>query len=232
MSDPARPLQSHTLEEQKKKLGIAAAALVENQQVVGLGSGSTAAYAVVELGRLIKEENLQINCVSTSHDTTLVAHQAGIHCMPLSAIHEIDISIDGADEIDPQFCLLKGGGGAHAQEKLVHAMSKRFVVIAAASKRVTSLGEKFPVPVEILPAAMAYVSVILKKELGAKSVHLRSSPGKCGALVTDNGNWILDASFNIEAPLSLEEKINKISGVVENGIFAKLRPKAEDCLIL
>ncbi len=217
----------------KQKLGISGAALVQSGQVVGLGTGSTTAYAIIELGRRLREQELvRINCVSTSHDTSLLAQQAGLRCLPLASVKEVDISIDGADEIDPQFCLLKGGGAAHTQEKLVHVMSKRFVVIADTSKQVKRLGEKFPVPIEILPAAMTYVSTILKKTLAAHSVSLRSSAGKCGPLVTDNGNWILDANFDIEEPLALEEEINKISGVVENGIFAKIRPQSKDCLVL
>ena len=218
------------MENQKQKVALAAAALVESGQVVGLGTGSTVAYAIKELGRRAKEDGLKIECVSTSFDTSFLAEQASLHCLSLEHLEQVDISIDGADEIDGQFCLLKGGGGSHTREKIVHAMSKRFVVIADSSKRVKRLGERFPIPIEILPSAKSFVCSQLR-QIGAYDLRLRTSQGKRGPLFTDNGNWIIDARFFIEDPAQLEQGINQICGVLENGVFAKICPQAKDCFI-
>ena len=219
------------MEQAKKKAALAAIALVKNGQSVGLGTGSTAAFAIEELGRRVKEEQLKLRCVASSYDSAFLATEAGLSCVPLENISELDISIDGADEIDPQFYLLKGGGASHTREKLMHAMSKRFVLIADSSKKVKVLGQNFPVPVEILPSAQAFVCKKIT-ELGAQKIQLRKGQGKRGPLFTDNGNWILDAHFELTEPLALEVKINEIPGVLENGIFAKIRPQKQDCLIV
>ena len=219
------------MDEAKKNAAAAAAALVKNGQSLGLGTGSTAAFAIEELGRRVKEEQLEIACAASSYDSAFLAAKAGLNCIPLENVSELDLSIDGADEVDPQFYLIKGGGASHAREKLMHAMSKRFVLIADASKKVQILGQNFPVPVEILPSARAFVCKKLA-ELGGQNIQVRMSSGKRGPLFTDNGNWIIDAHFKITEPLALEIKINEVPGVLENGIFARIRPQKQDCFIV
>ena len=217
---------------QKQKAAIAAVALVQAEQSVGLGTGSTTAFAIAELGKRVREEGWKLRCTASSFDSAFLASQAGLICEPLEQFEQLDISIDGADEIDSKCCLIKGGGAAHSREKLMHAMSQRFVVIADSSKRVSTLGERFAVPVEILPSSLSFAQSKLR-ELGAVSSHVRSTSGKCGPLVSDNGFWILDARFSkIVEPQKLELAINQITGVLENGIFATIRPEPKDCLIV
>ena len=216
----------------KKEAALRASSLVEEGQSLGLGTGSTSAFFIEELGRRVQEENLKLSYVAaSSHDSALLAERAGLSCRPLENTSELDLSIDGADEVDPQCFLLKGAGASHTREKLMHAMSKRFVLIADSSKKVEFLGQNFRVPVEILPCAYSFVSKELR-QLGAQETQLRQGSGKCGPLFTDNGNWILDVRFEIKDALALELEINSIPGVLENGIFAKIHPQKEDCFIV
>jgi len=205
--------------EQKKAAALKAAALVQTGQKVGLGTGSTAAFVIQELGRRAKEENLQIECVTTSFQSMNIAIASGLKVFPVQALGFLDISIDGADEIDPSLNLIKGGGAAHTLEKIVHASASQFIVVADDSKLVDKLGSKFYVPVEVIPYAIALVEKKLK-DLGASEVVLRNAVKKDGPIVTDNGNFVYDAKFDITDPVSLEAKINSIPGVVENGIFS------------
>lgn len=205
--------------QQKKEAALKAADLVKSGQRVGLGTGSTAAYAIEELGRRKREEGLDILCVVTSYQSQTLALRYGLNILPLSAVDRLDISIDGCDEIDSEFCLIKGGGGAQTIEKIVHAMSECFIVISDSSKRVKRLGEKFAVPVEIIPSALSFVQKELLR-LGSSEAILRAAVNKDGPIITDNGNFIVDARFFIENPLKLEHEMNSIPGVVENGIFA------------
>ncbi len=216
-------------EDRKELLAKRAAGLVSSGLRVGLGTGSTAAFVIRELGRRVREEQLSIRCVATSAQSALLAQQVGLAPELLQGFSEVDISIDGADEIDPQCNLIKGGGGAHTLEKLVHALSRRFVVVADPCKLVKRLGEKSPVPVEILPEATSYLLRRLES-LQPSKMHLRSSSAKQGPVVTENGNYIIDLWLNIEEPRDMEERINLIPGVVENGIFAHIRPNYSDCI--
>lgn len=217
--------------EAKRAAGIAAAGLVENMQTVGLGTGSTAAFAIAELGRRVREENLRIECVATSFSSQRLAVAAGLSIVPIDACAKLNVSIDGADEIDPGLHLIKGGGAAHTLEKLVHAMSDRFVCVADPSKLVAMLGEKFAVPVEVLPQSLSFVERKLS-ELGAVEVSLRMAVRKDGPVITDSGNLVLDARFpKIDQPIALEDAITTIPGVLENGIFGHVRPRPGDCII-
>lgn len=198
-----------------------AAALVESNQRVGLGTGSTAAFAIKELGRRVREEGLEIECFATSFSASVLAAEAGIQVLPTDTIKEIDISIDGADEIDPALNLIKGGGAAHTREKIVHALSKKFIVVADVSKQVERLGGGFAVPIEVLPQALGLVQRRLA-ELGAVEVLIRMAARKDGPVISDQGNLILDARFTIDRPEQLEAELNAIPGVVENGIFSPL----------
>jgi ribose 5-phosphate isomerase A len=185
---------------------------VKDGMVVGLGTGSTAEYFIQGLAKL----KLKVVCVPTSLRSEKLAKQLGLVVDSLEAHPRIDLDVDGADEIDQQFNLIKGGGGAHTTEKRVAEKSTVFIVIADHSKLVTQLG-KFPVAVEFEAS---------KK--GSVGEHLRALGGipvLREGFVTDRGNLIFDVRFNIQNPKKLEEEIDAISGVVENGIFARRRPE-------
>jgi ribose 5-phosphate isomerase A len=209
------------LEDLKKVAGIKAADLIQTNQKVGLGTGSTAFYAIKHLAERIKSEGLQIQAVSTSFSTTLLCQSYGIPLIDSGALNHLDIAIDGADEIDDQKNLIKGRGGAHTLEKIVAAMSDRYIIIADDSKKTARLGSRFPVPVEVNPKALELCKKQLQA-LGALEVVLRmGSPAKDGPVVTDSANFILDAFFKtISDPAYLEKEINNIPGVLDNGIFA------------
>lgn len=204
---------------QKRLAGVHASKYVESGMLVGLGTGSTTAFAVHELGRRIREENLSIRCVATSYSTLMFAVEEGLPLIPLHSVSRLDISIDGADEFDSELNLIKGGGAAHTQEKLVHAMSDRFIVVADPSKRVERLGARFPIPVEVIRESVGFVTEKLK-EMGASSVSLRIGAGKDGPVVTDNGNFVLDMMIPVVDPGKLELELNSIPGALENGIFS------------
>lgn len=210
-----------SMAEFKKEAALRAAALVESGQKVGLGTGSTAAFAIEELGRRVREEGLKIACYATSFSAAVLAQEAGLTVLPTDTVEEIDISIDGADEIDPRLNLIKGGGAAHTREKIVHALSRRFVVVADVSKLVDRLGSGFAVPLEVLPQALGLVHKRLLA-LGAAAVDVRMAVKKDGPVISDQGNLILDARFAVEDPRALETDLNSIPGVVENGIFSPL----------
>ncbi len=207
----------------KEDAALKALQFVKDHITIGLGTGSTTAIFIKLLGEKIQKENLDVLCCTTSYQSFLLAKEYHIKVVPIQYFDEIDISVDGADEVDPQFNLIKGGGAAHTLEKIVHSMSKNFICIVDPSKKVSHLGEKFFVPVEIIPEA---VEVVKKKlfTLNAKEVNLRMAQKKDGPVVTDNGHLILDVKFKNFQPEELEIKINAIPGVVENGIFALYKP--------
>lgn len=203
--------------ELKKIAGYAAAELVEDSNVVGLGTGSTTHYLIERLGQRIKEEKLDILGIPTSYQSFLLAKDAGITITTLDE-YSIDIAVDGADEVDKEFNLIKGGGAAHTLEKIVDESSKRFVVIVDDSKLVEKLGA-FPVPLEVIPQACRTVSDHIKSINGIPA--LRMAQRKDGPVITDNGNFVIDVKFeSIDNPAVLEKDLNAIPGVVENGIFA------------
>jgi ribose 5-phosphate isomerase A len=187
--------------------------------VVGLGSGSTAAYAIEALGTRIKHERLNVLGIPTSYQAFLLAVQHGIAVTTLEEHPVIDVTIDGADQIDPQLNLIKGMGAALAREKIVASASKQNIIIADENKKVQVLGEKdHPVPVEVLPFAISLVKRRIE-DAGGKAV-VREGKGKVGPVITDNGNAILDAVFGAIADVAaLEQKLKMIPGVVETGLF-------------
>jgi len=201
------------LDLEKQLAGRVAANLVEAGSIVGLGSGSTATCAIHCLGERVRQ-GLKIMGIPTSQKTQQLAQQLGI---PLGTIEEhpqIDIDIDGADEIDPQLNLIKGGGGALLREKIIASASRRFVVVGDSSKQVGHLG-KFPLPVEVIPFAESLISKRIAA-LGAQ-VSLR---GAANPYVTDEGHHILDCTFGeILDPAALSAKLRTIPGVVEHGLF-------------
>jgi len=214
------------VEEAKRRVGVEAAKLVEDGMVVGLGTGSTAAYFIEELGRRVVREGLKVKGVPTSYQAYLKALESKVPVVNLDEVDHIDLSVDGADEVDHVLNLLKGMGAALAREKVVDSMAKVFVVVVDETKMVRRLGETKPVPVEVLPFSHRYVAERLR-ELGGKPRLRMAGEVKDGPVVTDNGNFILDVEFPpISRPAELERRIKLIPGVVEVGIFAGLAKKA------
>jgi len=208
-------------EEAKKRAALEAVKHVKNGFVLGLGSGSTAAYAIQEIGRRIQQESLQILGVPTSYQALLAAVNCGIPLTTLNEHPELDLTIDGADQIDKALNLIKGMGGALTREKIVASASKKLVIVADETKLVEKLGTNHPVPVETLPFALPTV-VSKVREMGGRPV-LREGKGKVGPVVTDNGNFIVDVDFGlINAPKELNSRLKSIPGVVETGLFIEM----------
>jgi ribose 5-phosphate isomerase A len=212
--------------EQKEVIQLVAAsavdALVKSGMKLGLGTGSTAIHAVRRVGALLAEEKIQnIKAVATSFQTIIECENLGIPLFTLNSREiggELDLTIDGADEADPQNRCVKGGGGALLLEKIIAYASFNYAIIIDESKIVENLGLKFPVPVEVIPGARLPVSRSLEK-LGAE-VKLREALRKAGPVITDHGNLILDIRFREAVnPVALEIELNRIPGVVENGFF-------------
>ena len=210
------------IQEQKQKAALEAVKHVKDGFVVGLGSGSTAAFAIEAIGERIKHEKLHVMGIPTSYQAFLLAVECGIPITTLDEHPQIDLTIDGADQITPELNLIKGMGAAMAREKIVAAASKINVIIADEKKKVKLLGENNQsVPIEVLPFA---ISLTKRKiiEAGGKPV-LREGKGKLGPVITDNGNAILDSYFGeIAKPAELAIKVKMIPGVVETGFFVGL----------
>ena len=208
------------VEALKAEAGRAACKYVEHGMNVGLGTGSTVKYTILELGRRVKEEGLEIIGVPTSIATEALATEVGIPLASLDDLNGLDIVIDGTDEFDPQFQLIKGGGAALLREKVVAQSSARMVVVADQRKQVATLGD-FPLPVEITPFSHLTTVRALEELLGC-SVTLRTNDA--GTLVTDNGNYIVDAHTGptINNPLEMERMILNIAGVVQVGLFINM----------
>lgn len=203
----------------KQEVGRAAANRVKSDSIVGLGTGSTTAYAIEYIGdRLAKGELKNIVGIPTSFQAEVLAKKYGIPLTSLDAIEKIDIAIDGADEVDPQKNLIKGGGAAHTREKVVDTLAEQFIVVVDSGKLVDKLGSTFLLPVEVIPMAMTPVMRKLA-QLGGKP-ELRMGIKKAGPVVTDQGNLVIDVKFEqIDNPAELEQKINNFPGVLENGLF-------------
>jgi len=210
------------IEKEKKNAALEAVKHVKDGFIVGLGSGSTAAYAIEEIGNRIKHEALHVLGVPTSYQALLLAVKHRIQITTLEEHPTLDLTIDGADQIDEELNLIKGMGGALAQEKIVAFASKELVIVADESKKVKVLGENnHPVPVEVLPFA---ASIVMRKmrEISGKPV-LREGTGKIGPVITDNGNVIIDVEFGlIRDPMKLERRLKEFPGVVETGLFINM----------
>jgi len=205
-------------EEAKRKVALEAVKHVQDDFIVGLGSGSTAARVIQEIGEKIRHENLRILGVPTSHQAMMLAVRCGVPLTTLNEHPQLDVAIDGADQVDRELNLIKGMGGALTREKIVASAARQLVIVADETKLVEKLGTNQPVPVEVLPFALPTV-VIKMKELGGKPV-LREGEGKVGPVVTDNGNFVVDADFGpIRAPKELDLQLKSIPGVVETGLF-------------
>jgi ribose 5-phosphate isomerase A len=205
-------------EVEKEAAGRAAAGLVVDGQIVGLGTGSTAYFTILALGERMKT-GLKIIGIPTSVHTAEVARAVGIPLTTLDEHPEIDITIDGADEVDPQLRLIKGGGGALTREKVIASASKKMVVVVDSSKAVKVLG-KFPLPVEVI----AFARTVIERKIVSLggSPNLRMNPdGK--PFLTDNGNQILDCGFRqITDPPALALTLSDTPGIVEHGLFIGL----------
>jgi ribose 5-phosphate isomerase A len=209
----------------KQEVGKAAAALVQSGMIVGLGTGSTTAYAIEYLGSRLKSGEIKdIQGIPTSFQAEVLAKKYGIPLTTLDAVDRIDIAIDGADEVDPQKNLIKGGGAAHTREKVVDALADQFVVVVDGNKLVDRLGSTFLLPVEVIPMAMTPVMRAIEK-LGGKP-ELRMGVKKAGPVITDQGNMVIDVKFDaIDDPAELEKTLNNIPGVLENGLFVGVADK-------
>ncbi len=195
---------------------------VESGMKVGLGTGSTAAWLVRCLGQMVRDEGLSIKGVPTSTRTAKLARDAGIDVISLDDAKWLDVTIDGADEFDPDLQLIKGGGGAHLQEKIVATASDRMIVITDASKKVETLGN-FPLPVEVLRFGMKTTQALIEETLVGMDVLGRETSVRLNGnlpFMTDEGNHIIDLHLKqINKPRQLSLVLNQIPGVVENGLF-------------
>jgi ribose 5-phosphate isomerase A len=211
-------------DELKRQVGRELASRVQDGECIGVGTGTTVDAALVAIGERVRAEGLQISVVPTSFQSAWRAEEFGLRVLSPLAVSEISWGFDGADEIDEQLRLIKGGGGALLHEKIMAVHCKKYVVIAHESKLVDTLGAGFAIPVEVIPEAQKHVVREIKK-LGAESVVLRAAKAKGGPVVTEAGNVIIDAKFSSVGD-GLEAQLNTIVGVVENGIFSGIADEA------
>ena len=205
------------VEQLKEKSGIAACRFVSDGMTLGLGTGSTVRYSIIEIARMIKEDGIEVVGVPTSEDTRRLAEHLGIPLRTIDEATNLDLTIDGADEFDSNFDLIKGGGGALTREKVVAKASKSMVVVADETKQVSTLGE-FDLPIEVDSILWEEVSDVISS-ICPGEVRLRGDVED--PYITDNQGFILDCSFGptISNPESLEREISSISGVVDVGLF-------------
>jgi ribose 5-phosphate isomerase A len=204
------------LDSQKRQAALRATGYVSDGMVVGLGTGTTAKHLITALGERVRR-GLKIQAVPTSHDTAALARQSGISLIESDSAWTIDIAIDGADQVDPHFNLVKGGGGALLKEKIVAAAAKRFVVMVDHTKLVPALGGSFPLPIEVVPFGWGSTARHIERVSGGTAV-LRERHGS--VFQTEAGHVILDLHMpKIGDPARLEIELNQIPGIVETGLF-------------
>ena len=210
----------------KQIVADAAIKEVKSDMVLGLGSGSTAALMIKSLASEIRSGKLtNIRGVATSFQSEVLALELDIPLIDLASVSQIDLAIDGADEVDPGFQLIKGGGACHVREKLVASKANKLLIVVDETKLVQNLNKSFPLPVEVLPNSWKQVQEVISEMNGNST--LRMAVKKAGPVVTDQGNLILDVLFNdgIQNPKEVEMSINNIPGVLENGLFVDLTDK-------
>ena len=210
----------------KQIVANAAIKEVKSDMILGLGSGSTAALMIQSLADEIRSGELQnIRGVATSFQSEVLALELDIPLIDLASVSQIDLAIDGADEVDPGFQLIKGGGACHVREKLVASKANKLLIVVDETKIVQNLNQSFPLPIEVLPNAWKQVQDVISEMNGSST--LRMATKKAGPIVTDQGNLILDVLFNdgIKNPKDIEMSINNIPGVLENGLFVDLTDK-------
>ncbi len=216
------------MDQNALKLDAAIAALqyIEDDTIIGVGTGSTVNFFIAEL---IKVSHRIKAAVSSSEASSKLLRTGGVEVMELNDAGTLSLYVDGADEVTQHLAMIKGGGAALTREKIVAAASKKFICIADESKLVSVMG-KFPLPVEVIPMARSYVARELVKLGGHPEWRVRELDGAIKPVVTDNGNWILDVrGLQITDPVALETEINQITGVVTNGLFAR---RGADVLLL
>ena len=207
-----------TQDEAKTLVGLRAAEFVQDGMAVGLGTGTTSVQFIHALGARV-QAGLKINCVASSESSHKLAASLGISVTTLPELPELDLYIDGADEVAPGLALIKGGGGALLREKIVASAAKKFIVVADSTKIVDHLG-KFPLPIEVIKMAMPLVARKLR-DLGLEPVQRHTKEGT--VRITDEGNYILDCACGvIPDPDALAAQIRSIVGVVEHGLFLRM----------
>jgi len=207
-------------------VGKRAAGFVKDGMKIGIGTGSTVAFFIEELGRRVKEEGLSIQGVTTSLGSSLLCLRYGIPLMETMHCDHLDMTIDGADEIDPHLNAIKGGGAAHTIEKIIASMADEFILIADETKLVPALCRNFPLPIEVIPAAFSYVEKRIRKLGGTPEI--RNAVRKDGPVISENGNFILDVTFSTppDDVELLDRQLKSIPGVVETGLFLGIAKKA------
>jgi ribose 5-phosphate isomerase A len=215
----------------KKAAAVAAVnEWIKDNQSVGIGSGSTIVFAVERIAERCKAEGLNLKCVPTSFQARQLILENGLRLCSLEEVPELDVALDGADEVDPLLNAIKGGGGCQTQEKIVAAAAKSFVIIADNSKQSGCLGEKWKrgLPIEVLAFAYRPVKLQIEKKFGG-TADLRLAQNKAGPVVTDNGHLILDWKFEKDPNrnwTAIATQLATIPGVVETGIFSKMAVQA------
>ncbi len=206
------------LEKEKQSAAIKAVSYIQDQHVIGLGSGSTVYYAIQEIGKLV-QNCLHITAIPTSKKTQDLAESFNIPIIDSNSVDYIDVTIDGADEFNEELVLIKGGGGALLREKIVASMTRKQIIIADSSKKVAQLGLAFNLPVEVIPFASNAVINQIEKLGGVCTIRQKED----NVFMTDQGNWILDVDFgHIKAPRELSQSLNELVGVVCHGLFIDL----------
>lgn len=199
----------------KQRVAIEAAKLVKDKMVVGLGTGSTANYFIEELARLTQQEKITISAVSSSVISSQYAQQFGLNLLAIEHVKQLDLYVDGADEISPELYVLKGRGQDLVKEKLLATAANEFIVVADQSKIVNAIGDNFPIPIEVMPDAIHIVRKQLLALGGEGDIRLNASGG---ASFSAAGNVVLDMAFSIPA-VELNNRLNAIPGIVEHGLF-------------
>ena len=214
------------IEDAKHRAVLKAIQPIKNGWIVGLGSGSTTAYAVAEISRLVRSRRFDLSIVPTSQQIENLAVSHGLRIRTMNEVHTVDYAIDGADQLEvPSLNVVKGGGGAMLREKIVDSAAHELVIVVDERKLVKHLGEKQTIPLEVLPFAYKTVQVEIAK-MGGRA-RLRESAGKAGPVITDNGNIILDADFGrIKHPTQLDRQLKILPGVLETGLFLKMVDRA------
>jgi ribose 5-phosphate isomerase A len=208
----------------KQFVAVEAAKLVQDGMVAGMGTGSTIVFLIEELARRMREDGLKFLAVPTSFQSRILCLSLGIPVRDMQDTASLDLAIDGADEVDGDLNLIKGGGASHTREKIVAAMAKEFVVVVDESKLVTRLGSTFAVPIEVLPSARSYVERAIR-DMGGDPA-LRMAVRKDGPVVTDNGELVFDVRFPPAADLrAVDQALHNIPGIIETGLFFDMAGK-------
>ena len=211
-----------SIEDAKRRAVLKALQPIRSGWIIGLGSGTTTAYALAEIARLSRARHFELSVVPTSHQIENLAISHGLRIKTMNEAHTVDYAIDGADQVEvPSLNLIKGGGGALLREKVVDSTAHKLAIVVDETKIVKHLGDKQPIPVEVFPFAYKSVQVKLTN-MGARA-RLRESSGKVGPVITDNGNFILDADFGrLENPSRLNRQLKMLPGLVETGLFLSM----------